>query len=697
MNLPPGFELDAPSAESLSGVPTPPGVTRLTVSAGQPSLPAGFELDGPNIAGDMARSAWSGVNQGVAGLVGLPDTVANLGAEGIDAATKFISRNVLGRDSERPSVGGPLQGILPTAKGVKSTLDENISGAGYKPQTTYGEYARSAGEFLPGALAGPGGVVGNAIRYGVIPGVASEAAGQLTKGTAAEPVARGVAALGAGGIAGLASRPGTAARAIRGQMPEGVTPQMVNQADALMQQAAQQGVTLTWPEALSQVAGRPVLSNMARHLEATAPTEGRMAEIYGQRPQQVEVAGRQALGGIAPPNAAPSTIGPQAGQASSEILDRVRGAINTATRPSYDAARQSLVPQNVHAAMLADPLFANALNALRNDVERNVTIRGLSDRNVIVYDAVKQALAERGRNLANPAQPFHSNTAAANVGSLSGDVSRVAVASDRAAMGLQPGQGIGNLEHALAEQARLRQQYLEPLQRGPLGRIADRDITTKKAINALFPTNPLPNSEHEIAIAVGALAHRNPRIAGDLVRAHTESVFNEATQALQSGANQAGGAKFAAVLVGNPQQRANFEAAVRALPHGDARLAGFNRFLDVLEATGTRQNIGSKTAYNAEFLRQSSSSGIVGEIAKGAANPISRFTQGLVEKYERYRLGQNLNELADILTNPAAVGQLRAIARMPPGSRQAEITALRIVNLTNAGASGGVPVNQTRQ
>jgi hypothetical protein len=217
----------------------------------------------------------------------------------------------------------------------------------------------------------------------------------------------------------------------------------------------------------------------------------------------------------------------------------------------------------------------------------------------------------------------------AATGSLGGDVSRIAVAADRNAMGLTPGQGVGNLEQALADQARLRQQYLEPLQRGPLGKIADKDITTQKAMNALFPANPLPNSAQEIGTAVQALVNRNPNVAGQLVRAHAESVFNEATQALQSGANQMGGAKFRAVLVGNPQQAANFEAAVRALPYGDQRLAGFNRFLDVMEATGTRQNIGSKTAYNAEFLKGAARAASW-RSAKGAANPIgSRRTKAL--------------------------------------------------------------------
>jgi hypothetical protein len=156
-----------------------------------------------------------------------------------------------------------------------------------------------------------------------------------------------------------------------------------------------------------------------------------------------------------------------------------------------------------------------------------------------------------------------------------------------------------------------------------------------------------------------------------------------------------GAAKFAVRLTGNPQQRANFEAAVTALPNGADRLAGFNRFLDIAEATGTRQNIGSKTAYNAEFLKGQSASGTIGEAAKAISKPVQAL-KFLADRYERWQLGHNLDQLADILTNPAAVNQFRAIARMPPGSQQAAVIAARIAMLSRSGAASGEPVGQSR-
>jgi hypothetical protein len=79
----------------------------------------------------------------------------------------------------------------------------------YTPQTTAGKYAYTIGSFLPGAVAAPGeglaGVAGNALKFGVVPGLASEAAGEATEGTPYEGAARVVGGLAGGlGAAGAA-------------------------------------------------------------------------------------------------------------------------------------------------------------------------------------------------------------------------------------------------------------------------------------------------------------------------------------------------------------------------------------------------------------------------------------------------------------------------------------------------------------
>jgi len=631
---------------------------------------------------DVLKSSGAGLVRGAAGLAGLPDLVASGGALALDKATQWVASK-LGVDGTRPAAS-PNGFHLPTTEGVTKTIEDNVTGPLYRPQTTAGRYAQTVSEFVPGAILAPGGMVSNAIKFAAIPGVASEAAGQLTKGSAYEPVARGVAAVAAGGGAAMLTRPGTATQAIREALPEGVTPQMVDQATSLIDRAArQQGITLSWPEALSQVAGRPVLSNTMRHLEAAPQTEARMAQFYAPRAGEVEAAGRRTFDTIASPNPAPSTIGPTAGQAAEGAINTVRDTINAASDPFYRRASTVLLQPQEMAQFQALPGYKEAAKAVRGDPQLNRYISGLPENSVGFLNEVKKYLDQASTNAAAPLARNPNMQRAAGYG---------ADAKAARQIGVNASQ---DYDIALAVQEQARKQYLEPLLQGPLGKIASKDTTTKAAIDALFPTNPLPHSADEVGNTIAALSKRSPTAASDLVRAHVESVFNEATQALQSGANQAGGAKFAAVLAGNPQQKANLQAAVEALPGGQGRWAGFEKFLETLQATGTRQNIGSKTAYNTELLNDAKKSGVIGESMKMAANPL-KGVQFLNDKFERWKLGRNLNQLADILTNPGAASLLRSIADMPVGSMKAQIAAYRLITMSRAASLEAPPVNQSR-
>lgn len=141
-------------------------------------------------AKDVGASLVSGVGRGAAGLVGLPGTIGNAINDSLSWATGM-----------QPLPASPF-----SSEGAQSALSTVTGGASdYQPQTTAGEYAGTVGEFLPGAAIG-GANVANLLRFGVLPGMASEGAGQLTEGTPIEPYARVAAALAAPAIPALASR-----------------------------------------------------------------------------------------------------------------------------------------------------------------------------------------------------------------------------------------------------------------------------------------------------------------------------------------------------------------------------------------------------------------------------------------------------------------------------------------------------------
>ncbi|WP_425909039.1 hypothetical protein [Nitrobacter sp. TKz-YC02] len=824
-------------------------------------------------AEDIGRSAVSGLDAGVAGLAGLPASITKGVAYAFDRGQSYLQ----GRPVEEIEAENDKNALISrdTLNYYSPEAIHQRSGLAYTPRTTAGEYAHTIGEFAPNALI-PGGAIAR-VGQVLAPALASETAGQLTKGGAFEGPARFAGALAGGIGAAMASRPATAARALQEQLPRGVTPQMVDQAEALMGQARQQGIDLSWPEALSQVAQRPVLTDTMRHLEAAPQTSAQMGEFFGHRPQQVEQAARGQFDQIAPVNYAPESVGqnvsatarqfveesPEAGiladnlfragpRATPEqagvtiqnelrnVYDRREGMRAALADQDYTAARgaPATVPLNgghrvadvtthyldrpnvpiildqaerdaakaqwlkdnnptarmpilgerptqfsqVDAASVVNHIDA-ALDTAKGSVrqvlqaaksalmkpggEIDGSVAGLHDSRVAITDLIDQAkragangavrelegvLGTLDRALeqvpayqaarknfqaaSRPLNVFEGNRAPGRIVERDQYNSNFVLPPDRATAAIEQGgpsaardfnsvatpaareafeQNIvtqvldkasregadlsaDGIRQALRQNEDLLRQYpgvrdklesiaiaregLAKVEQLPIGKLAKRDLTTKKAVDALFPANPLPNSQHEIASTVEELAKRSPSVANQLVRIHVESTFNNAAKDLQTGANQAAGAKFRVQLIGNSQQRANLQAAVEALPHGADRWQGFNRFLDILEATGTRQGIGSRTAYNEQFFKEAAKGGVAGDVVKTGANPLS-MGQRFVDRYQQWKLGRNLSDLAGILTNPGSGNMLRAIARAPNQSAATAI-ALRLATSVNS-------------
>jgi hypothetical protein len=186
----------------------------------------------PSVAEDVAKSAAIGVPKGVMGLAALPGEASNLIGRGVNALGNWLTgKNMTAEEfaAKRAEALGSVDIAGPTGETVRKGV-ESVTGPLYEPKTKAGEYAQTVGEFVPAAMAGPGGIVRRAITGAVIPGVTSEAAGQLTKDTAAEPYARMAGAVAPGALAAgakgmLVSPRGGATRAgqVANLEAEGVT------------------------------------------------------------------------------------------------------------------------------------------------------------------------------------------------------------------------------------------------------------------------------------------------------------------------------------------------------------------------------------------------------------------------------------------------------------------------------------------
>ena len=160
-------------------------------------FPDAAPKDTVSTAADVGKSALSGVAQGAVSLAGVVPDIAGA-VKG--AANKYLFDPLFDATVGLPK-GGPAQTFdVNKALGSRNIKEqiEGVTGEFYKPQTTAGKFARTAGEFLPGSLMGPGGLAGRTLT-GLTAAGGSEAAGQATEGTSFEPYARIAGAL-AGGI-----------------------------------------------------------------------------------------------------------------------------------------------------------------------------------------------------------------------------------------------------------------------------------------------------------------------------------------------------------------------------------------------------------------------------------------------------------------------------------------------------------------
>lgn len=177
------------------------------------------DMSAGEIAADVAKSGGIGVVKGGIGLAGLPRDAINLGETITNAMPIPDSVKSVLKASKYLNPLTAAASFLPGSQDIQSGV-ESVTGEFYKPKSTAGEYAQTAGEVLPSVIGGPETLGMKLATRVAVPAIASETAGQLTKGTDAEPYAR-VAGGVAGGLAAAKSITAQANRAAQKTIPTG--------------------------------------------------------------------------------------------------------------------------------------------------------------------------------------------------------------------------------------------------------------------------------------------------------------------------------------------------------------------------------------------------------------------------------------------------------------------------------------------
>ena len=209
--------------------------------------------------GELIRGAGAATARGIADVPALPVNIAQLGAIGVEKALGM----------ERPSAVSRGLAALPDTREMLARVPYIGPESEYVAPGTAGEYIATAGEFAGGAglTAGPKAIA----RYGVVPGVASESAGQATAGTDAEPYAR----VGAGLLAPIAA--GVAGKAAQ---------KAISPAAGQISPARQEAVEALRREGIQPTAGQAIggtaAENQLYREAATAAGRARSDQAMGQ-------------------------------------------------------------------------------------------------------------------------------------------------------------------------------------------------------------------------------------------------------------------------------------------------------------------------------------------------------------------------------------------------------------------------------
>lgn len=279
-----------------------------------------FKKPEVSTAADVAKSAGVGIAKGGIGLAGALGDLTDLGAKGIEHASNYLS-DKLGIDRyQRPTEPSVLNNI-PTSASLQKNV-EGVTGKFYEPQTTAGQYAQTAGEFAPAVFGGGEGLMSKLLTRVAAPAITSETAGQMSKGTDAEPYAR---------IAGSLLSPTMLNIGRRVVTPLPAAAERTNLANTLRGE----GVDLTAGQATG-----------SRPLQWAESTFGDMPFAGGRSAQMMTNQGEQFT------NAALRRVGEDAPRATPEVIDNAFNRIGGQFQAI--GARNHLVPDQQLVDDLAD-------------------------------------------------------------------------------------------------------------------------------------------------------------------------------------------------------------------------------------------------------------------------------------------------------------------------------------------------------
>lgn len=609
----------------------------------------------PGVLEDIVKSIPGAIPRAAAALVGLPQSLMSLAEAG---ARKFGGGDIISRASGVTPMP-PSQNIGDLVTEGYDRLSEAVTGKPvYRPQTGPGRVADLTAQTL---VSGPGSLVQKG-AMGATAGLTGETA---RASGITNPIALGVLQMLGAGAASLPFILRSVPADNINQAIKGITAADLAKAQSLMDDATRMGAPITGAEAIAKVTGRNNLQDIQRVIEGSRESSPITEGMMNARPAASRAAFENEANKITTMPAEPSRTPVRMQQGAEQAITKARQAGNAAAGPDYATASTQSVPSSSWNTLTTEPAAQKALQAVKQATEYGVTneregsIRWLDaakrwlDAKIQEAPAAERRIWEQGRQAitttADAASPEYARA-------------RATVAANR-------------------------QNVVDPMQQSPVGDIAasrgnptfpaSAEQAMRSQSEILMPQAPRALDPMTIRKTVATISKQDPQAAAAWTRQNLEAIFNESAQANVGGANQWGGAKFAAQLAGNPAQRDNLQALIESTG-GRPAWVGFNRMLEVMEAQGKRLAPGSNTARDIRTGENLGAAGLGGAPAV-AASP-TRLGSIVYDWYQNFRFGKNTAEMARILVDPKSVDLMQRLAKEAPNTAKSSAMVAEIIS-----------------
>ena len=420
----------------------------------------------------------------------------------------------------------------------------------------------------------------------------------------------------------------------------------------LQNKAAEAGIDLT-PAELTNLAS---LKAQQKSLSNVPQSADVMDEFLGRRTGQVQDAVYRQLAGISPQDSA-EVAARRGVETAGEAIDAAVKQRAAAAGPIYREAfdRTTGIPRDMVGRM----------NAVRGRMPAGVEERAAELARLEGLD-----LQQAGNTL----QGMHYMKMALDDLIKEGDLQGMGAARRRALTGLK-NDFVSLMDDVSAKDAQGRSLYrqareiysasspaVESTKQGLTGAVAGKlDRNATQALDQLFSAER--SGPMAVAKARREIVAQDAESWNGMLRAYLQQKFEKAGNATaNSPIRPMQGAIFRAQMVGNKKQAEILSAAMSG-----EQWRSFNNLMDVLEATGRVKVSGSDTAWNQEAMRllRKESGGALDNLVDPLGTP-----RRAVEWLREIRLGNHAEKLAEVITSPQGMKQLRYLKTLSPNDQR---------------------------